>query len=338
MQLVTRYNAIDVLKMFMAFLVIGIHVGAIFEIEYPLFLNFILGTAVPFFFICSGFFIQNKIIKTGNSFYTLKDSCKKYLKLYILWHLVYFPMALKHLWFNERNFWGDMLYCLHQFLFVGEIIYSWPLWYLHGLIVAIIFIYVLQKAKFSLMKIWIISIIMMLIGYYIQIVTASASTNGNILYYICQSSVDLWGTADRNGPFRGFALVTTGMMIRQYHHCIRYEYVLGIICVTISWLLFYYSLPFHLIFSGGGLFIIASSILLKNSPVYSACRTHSTFIYFIHMYFVVIAHMLLKKNISNIREVYLTWFVIFFITWLFSLAFCKIKEKKSFHWLNHFIC
>jgi hypothetical protein len=33
----------------------------------------------------------------------------------------------------------------------------------------------------------------------------------------------------------------------------------------------------------------------------------------------------------------LIWIVIFFTTWLFSIAFCKIKENKTIHWLDHFI-
>ena len=54
-----RYNAIDVMKMIMAFNVVGIHVGTYFDLNYSSNVNFVLDMAVPFFFICSGFFIQN---------------------------------------------------------------------------------------------------------------------------------------------------------------------------------------------------------------------------------------------------------------------------------------
>lgn len=337
MQLLNKYNAIDVTKLVMAFLVIGIHVGAIFEIDYPLLLNFILSTAVPFFFICSGFFIQSKIIKSGNRLYTLKECCKKYFKLYIKWHVVYFPIALKYFWFNERDLVGDLVYCIHMFVFVGEIIFSWPLWYLQGLIVAIIFIYLLQRCKLSLTIIWLISIFLMLIGFFIQIVTTSPSSYNNILATICQSSVDLWGTPDRNGPFRGFALVSTGMIIRQNYKCISHEYVLGTICVFISWLLFTFSLPLHLLFSGGGVFILASSIKLKNITFYSNCRIHSTLIYFMHMYFVVMCHMLFKNTITNIRMVFVAWLFIFCINWALAIAIEKLRRFEKYKWLNKFI-
>ena len=337
MLLHNHYNAIDITKLFMAFLVIGIHVGATFEKVYPQFLNFILGTAVPFFFICSGFFMQSKLSKTGNNLHVLKTSAKRFLKLYILWHIVYFPIALKYLWTNGRDFMGDFQYCLHMFFFVGEIIYSWPLWYLHGLIVAILLIYLLERCRLSLCFIWIISIIMMLIGNYIHYVTTSGLHFYNTILNICQYSVDLLGTAERNGPFRGFALVTTGMMIRQYHQYIKYEFLIGAVCIIFSWCLFTYLLPLHLLFSGGGLFIITASIKLKDKPIYSTLRIHSTLIYFIHMYFVVAAHMLFQEYIINTTYVYMIWIIIFLVTWLVSYLFNYLRKIPSFIWLNNLI-
>jgi hypothetical protein len=336
MQSLSRYNVIDVMKLFMAFLVIGIHVGTLFGTDYPQVIEFVLGSAVPFFFICSGFFIQNKIINKGNNFHVLKDSCKRFLKLYILWQIVYFPLALKYLWVNGHTFEDNLQYCLRMFLFVGEIIFSWPLWYLHALIVAIIFIYILQKCRMKLIHIWVISIIMMLIGYFINYFTTSVNSN-NTITAICHNIVYILGSADRNGPFRGFALVTTGMIIRKYQHYIRHEYALGSICVVSSWLLFSYSHPFHLLLLGGGLFIIAASIQIKDKPIYSTLRIHSTFIYFIHMYLVVIAHGFSKSFITNTTYVYIIWILISLISFIVSLLFNKIRKITTFQWLNHLI-
>ena len=337
MQLLARYNAIDVVKLFMAFLVIGSHVGTLFGTEYPQFVDFVLeSAAVPFFFICSGYFIQNKIIKKGKNINILKDSCKKYLKLYILWQIVYFPLALKYLWVNGHTFEDNLLYCLRKFFFAGEIVFSWPLWYVHALIVAIFFIILLQKCKMTLIHIWIISIIMMLIGYFINYITTSANCN-NTLTSICQDCVFILGSADRNGPFRGFALVTTGMIIRQYLHYIKHEYAIGLICIVTSWLLFCHSLPFYLIFLGGGIFIIAASIQIKDRPIYATLRIHSIFIYFIHMYFAVFVHSIFKTFVTNTTRVYVAWIVIFLISLVASIIFNQLRKIKSFQWLNHLI-
>lgn len=337
MQLLYKYNSLDLLKLLMAFLVIGIHIRAIYEVDFPQLLNYILETAVPFFFVCSGFFIQNKITKTKKSFYILKYSCQRYIKLYILWHIVYFPIALKFLLSNNRDLWGDVFYCLHTFLFVGEIIYSWPLWYLHALIVAIVIIYLLQKCRLSLVYIWIISIIMMLVGFAINYVTIYDFYPNSTINEICHNMVNLLGTADRNGPFRGFTLVTTGMMIRKYHHLIKYEYSTGIICIIISWLLYNNSLPLHLAFSGGGIFIIAASIHLRDNSLYSIIRNQSTLVYFIHMYIVVSVYHFCNDNIDNLSLIYVIWGFISLITWTIAYVVNRLRLLKSFCWINSFL-
>ena len=336
MQLLFRYNVIDIAKLFMAFLVIGIHVGTLFGTEYPQVIEFVLESAVPFFFICSGFFIHNKIINKGNKYTILKNSCRRYLKLYILWQIVYFPLALKYLWVNGHSFEENLLYCLRMFLFVGEIIFSWPLWYLHALIVSIIFIFILQKCRIPLIYIWVLSVIMMLIGYFINYLYSSTNCN-NTLSAICQNVVYVLGSTDRNGPFRGFALVTTGMIIRQYNQYLKHEYALGVICIAISWLLFYYSLPFHLLFCGGGIFVIAVSIKINDHPFFTSSRVHSTFIYFIHMYFVVATHALFKTFVTNYTYVYIIWLFIFICCWITSGLFNWLRRKKNCYWLNHLV-
>ena len=161
--------------------------------------------------------------------------------------------------------------------------------------------------------------------------------NNNTLTTFCQNCVFILGSADRNGPFRGFALVTTGMIIRQYIHYIKHEYAIGIICIVTSWLLFCYSLPFYLIFLGGGLFIIIGSIQIKDCPIYATLRIHSIFIYFIHMYFAVFVHSIFKTFFTNSTYAYIIWLIIFFISLIVSILFNWLRKITTFRWLNHLI-
>lgn len=330
-----RYNAVDATRLIMAFFVVGIHVGTFFDVEFGGIVNFSIGMAVPFFFVCSGFFIQNKIGKSRDLFGSLKSGCIRYTKLYILWHITYFPIALKYLIVNNNGFWDNFVYCIKMFLFVGEIVFSWPLWYLHGLIVSILLIILLFKCNLSLKQIWAVSIIMMFIGYAINVI--SMSENDSIIKSVCQSFISFFGSADRNGPFRGFALVTTGMIIQRYYKQIRHAILIGIICVIVSFLLYSYSLPYYLLLSGGGLFLITSSINLENHPCYSSFRVHSTLIYFMHMFFVLLAHMLLKTLADIDVYVYLLWVAIFLITWIVSAILNNLRQCTHFHWINHFV-
>lgn len=187
MEQTTRYNSLDVMKMFMAFLVVGIHVGTITNTQYPQPLATLLSTAVPFFFICSGYFLQNKIIRTCQEGKTIILYFLKTLKLFILWHLAWLPIDIWFLLKNDRSFIDNVIYYFRLLLGSGETIFSWPLWYLHGLLIAVTIIFILRKCTIPLIVIWIISIIVMFIG-----------------------------DAERNGFYQGFPCVATGMLIRQH--------------------------------------------------------------------------------------------------------------------------
>lgn len=323
------------MKVIMAFNVVGIHVGSYFDIIFSANVNYALDMAVPFFFVCSGFFIQNKISKSGDPFIVLYKSCIRYVKLYVFWHIIYFPVALKFLISNMHNFYENLSYCVHNFLFVGEIVFSWPLWYLHGLIVAIILIYLLYKFKLSLLQIWFVSIIMMIFGYLLSI--AYESEGNGCVKLISQSVDNFLGSTERNGLFRGFALVTTGMIIHKYCMHIRYKCFLGVFLILISYFLYQNSLPLHLILSGGGLFIVASSIRLIDHPCYVSLSFCSTMVYFIHMFLVILAHMLLKNYANSVTNIYMIWVAIFIVTWIVAIIMCYLNKCRYFQWINHLV-
>lgn len=331
MDLQKRYNTIDVMKMIMAFNVVGIHTGTYFDTNFPIEVNYVLDMAVPFFFICSGFFIQNKISRSENLFFVLNRSCIRYVKLYVIWQILFFPVALKFLITNSHDFWENLSYCIHNFLFVGEIVFSWPLWYLHGLIISVIIVYLLYKIKLSLIQIWIVSVIMMLFGYYITEICVS---DVNLLSLKIAS---IFGSTDRNGPYRGFALVTTGMIIHKYLMNVRYKFFLGIFCILISYHFYRNSLPLHLILSGGGLFMVVSSFTLVDHSYYVSLRFCSTMIYFIHMFFVILAHTLLKKYVDGVTRVYLIWIAIFIVAWIGAFIMYNLRKCRYFQWINHLV-
>jgi len=58
-----RFNSIDLTKMIMAALVVAIHVGCMQSHTYGENVWFLLSVAVPFFFVASGFLIENRMMK-----------------------------------------------------------------------------------------------------------------------------------------------------------------------------------------------------------------------------------------------------------------------------------
>ena len=62
MTLLAKYNSIDSMKMFMAFCVVGIHVNHFTNDHLTDWVVRLFFTAVPFFFVASGFLLENKIL------------------------------------------------------------------------------------------------------------------------------------------------------------------------------------------------------------------------------------------------------------------------------------
>ena len=266
MQKTNKYHVLDAIKIIMAFFVVGIHTGTITNTQYPWALDLLLSTAVPFFFFCSGFLLQNKIINKQTEFSTIQIYLKKTLKLFVLWHLVYMPVDLRYMFHASNTLWEDLYIFFKMLILNGETYFTWPLWYLHGLLVSVIIIWLLRKLKTPLPLIWILSF-----------------------------TIAIFGNFERNGLYQGFVCVTTGMLIRQYLP----------------------QLPFN----------------LKDNAIYPTLRLHSTLIYFLHMYFVLIMFAIYKDN----QHPYLSWVIVFLITWLISYIIDILRKKNSFHWIKHLI-
>ena len=92
--------SLDLCKFIMAFAVIAIHTdplvdcsnAAMSRIGYLL-----LSMAVPFFFLTSGYLLACKLqypLSNPDNFSKIRRYIIKILKMYLIWTLLYFPMAL----------------------------------------------------------------------------------------------------------------------------------------------------------------------------------------------------------------------------------------------------
>ncbi len=266
MQKLNKYRVLDSINLIRAFFVLGSLICTFTNTQYPWALDLLLSTAVPFFFFCSGFLLQNKIINKQTEFSTIQKYLKKTLKLFVLWHLVYMPVDLRYMFHASNTLLEDLFIFFKMLILNGETYFTWPLWYLHGLLVSVIIIWLLRKLKTPLPLIWILSF-----------------------------TIAIFGNFERNGLYQGFVCVTTGMLIRQYLP----------------------QLPFN----------------LKDNAIYPTLRLHSTLIYFLHMYFVLIMFAIYKDN----QHPYLSWVIVFLITWLISYIIDILRKKNSFHWIKHLI-
>ena len=161
----SNYKLIDLLKFVCAFLVIGIHTRpfqASSNLLDRLFYYDISNYAVPFFYACTGYFLIVK--ESGKNLHDkLMLRCKKILRIYFMWSAIYLPLTISG-WIIEGGLDpAYLILCLRNFVFVGENFYSWTLWYLNGLVFALLLIGILLK-RFSIKQISSIGVFAYLVG------------------------------------------------------------------------------------------------------------------------------------------------------------------------------
>src|SRR5688572_928654 len=96
-----NYTGVDIVKFIMAVFVIAIHTQPLYSMRdtgYFHLYEIIISTAVPYFFMASGYFLFTKI---NNDDQTLDDKLVKLrqyilklIKLYLIWTVIYMPITL----------------------------------------------------------------------------------------------------------------------------------------------------------------------------------------------------------------------------------------------------
>ena len=149
----TKYNSIDLYKLIMAFCVVAIHTCPLNNYKNEIVLaiyNSFVDIAVPFFFLASGFLLANKFqypFDSDNNIQYIRNYLLRIIKLYVMWSLIYLPLAIWHYISTQTNVIKSVLSYIRGFVFIGEHYNSWPLWYLLSTIYALALIIFLLKRK-----------------------------------------------------------------------------------------------------------------------------------------------------------------------------------------------
>lgn len=134
----SRNKTVDLLRFILSLMIIPIHADLFIDVYRPLFLCFTLGlvrVGVPFFFIVSGYYLQDRIDK-GKS---IRKSVLRYLRLWILFILL--DLAITG-WYFYPTFPNTFAF-LHKALFTGL---SDAYWFLPVLVISqLILVPVFQK-------------------------------------------------------------------------------------------------------------------------------------------------------------------------------------------------
>lgn len=264
------YNFLDIAKFVMAICVVGLHAHGIAHDDYAPSFHYLLLSAVPFFFITSGFLVGRKLGDDSSAnIEVCKKSILRYLRIYILWILIYTPISIFVSCMDTEPFIVDLWQYIRGVLFVGEISYSFPLWYLFGLAVALTIIALLIKAKLRLWMILAISMLFLALG---ELHKYASPADGTLWCSVYNIYTELF-VSTRNGIFVGFPLVMVGVLFSKLMTSpSKYGIMLGIGLVVIGWLLFVYDIPMWMYVSGGVSFVVLRIFLSEIPPCTKSCE------------------------------------------------------------------
>ena len=162
------YSWVDVFKLAMSFLVVNIHTQTITNTTVPPFISFLLNSAVPFFFMVTGFFLGKKITTHDDTIVFSRDvllsSTRHMLILYIVWYLLYVPSILFFPGAKDDSLFEIIVKIPVAFLVTGKYGYGTILWYILASLTGIIIIFVLSRLKLRLTTIFAISVILYILG------------------------------------------------------------------------------------------------------------------------------------------------------------------------------
>ena len=271
------YPGIDLMKLIMAVLVIAIHTDPLIGCPQSGLLELwesLTKTAVPFFFLCTGFFL-------GDRQEAVRRYLQKNIKLYALWSAIYAPLAIWFFISNHNSLPSAIVSYLCGFFLVGENYNSWMLWYLLSGIYALIFVLCLRKCRLRLPLVTLLGGICFLLGQLLMEFAAYPGSLPEILALVQRLAARL---PSFGRLFTGFLYIPLGMLLsgKSFRPGTGIAlFLLGILGDTLL-----AGLPGTLlrIAAAVGLFLIASTLPLKASRVYPALRKASTVLYFTHMY------------------------------------------------------
>lgn len=279
------FKAIDCFKILMAIIVIAIHTNpqnSFDNATLKFFFFNIYEIAVPFFFTTSGFLVWNKIHNASkeDKLVRIKKWISKTFRLYWVWTLIYLPFTIYGFYLDGIGIVKSIIFFFRNFLLVGQNFWSWPLWYLLGMLVAGLILYIIVKYEIKDYVIYFIAFILAIIGALLNYFHECG-----IMSIIVEPYFKLFNTT-RNGFFEGFPYIVIGIAVAS-HGVLRSKVILyGILLV--SFIIHMMEIKLATFFMTYALFSIVMLFDLKDRKdyFYRNCRLTSTILYFVHMIWV----------------------------------------------------
>ncbi len=315
----SRNLTLDMLKLLMAFMVVGMHAGFLENVSQLwnyLTVNGVFRIAVPVFLLINGFYFHT-IISKGEQ----NKWIKRVVALYISWMLFY-----SYYWFNfTENSLIETLKLIHT-VFIGY----HHLWYVSGMLWAGIML--LLTRYLSTKNLIFISFFTFLMGVFIQY-------SGNYhLYsetYLDKLFNHTW--SHRNFIFFSYPFLCIGFLINKHSILEKVSTkTISLICLIGLMLLFFESiLNYYQPKNDGGfdnyisLIIACPSIFILFMKVKLTGKSKNIALYASAIYFIHFIILDFLRDIATFNGTTLT-FIVFTISSMASFFIIKLNKKIKF--------
>lgn len=327
-----NFNGIDVVKFICSILVFMIHVPLIHStfggelsalsnhINYGIQRSF-TRVAVPFFFVSSGFFLFRKM-PDKLDVEIVKDYCFKLIRLLGVWSILLFFGGITHLW------------------------------YLGATVVAVVFLSICLHFNIKHKHLLLIALALYTVGLFGDSYFGFIKpfTEGGITGILYDIYMFFLGST-RNGLFMGFMFVLIGFFFAKGKiHMKAWVSAVGFVLSTIGliaevFLLTYYKIPddynmyVFLVPAVLFLFSFASSLKLKDRPIYARLRSVGTLIYILHLllYSFVVFLAEICKSLIGIDFLPFGFYVTLLLTLFAAFGIESLSHKDKFKWIKWII-
>lgn len=325
---IQEYNlkAIDIARFILSFMVVSLHTLPFYQCQ-ELFLCkvwwMIAQSAVPIFFIMSGFFIfyHVKAGKADMEGKYLRKVAIRYCKIYAIWSLAYLPMAV--IYYVQSGFTPKegLIAYVRDFFYTGQHYNSWILWY----ILSSIYAFVVISLIFRIWK----SKAYLLIG----LLSVSA-----LVAYVALHLQS--GRTDIISPVRllyGMIYIPIGILIGKNSESIEKNklmfYFIGLTCFVISVALQWFDVPRMaqdtlMVGIAGCAFVWLIFIKMRLRISTVGYRKMSGTIYYIHLYVWTIYYWFMyKEKHFGMDSFIVTSIVCFIISFWSNMKYQKNRDR-----------
>lgn len=319
-ELIAGGNGIDIIKFIMSFAVITIHAPEYLwpnERNYYWLIDWIIRLAVPFFFIASGFLIQKKMDTLVN-----QSACREYLRtrasklfrIWAIWLFIYVPLALWGMHDMEVSMVQLCLTYIEGILLTGHSIHAQPLWFIYSMAIIVWLWSFFVKSRAWLWILFMSFVILSLLGVYNQKYWNNEYVQDAIVWVL-----------------GGGLPITVRALLYSYRVKLQLvnNYILIITCILLSLILYIQQLPFYPAIGGGAIFLLSYYIRPQWKINYLALRKESMWIYYLHMYIIIAAMIVVRQFDLSLNRMCLL-ISIYIITWLIAIGITRLCLRPRF--------